>query len=370
MAAALSDEAWLAAMLHFEAALAQAEADLGVVSAAAAEAVVRACRVGRYDVAELGRAAIGSANPVVPLIEAIQRNGGAEAHHGATSQDTLDTAMMLVAREGLDLLLADLERLAGMCAGLAESHRGTVMAGRTLLQQAVPVTFGLKAAGWLGGVGAAADRLREVRKSRLAVQLGGAAGTLAALGERGPAVAAGLAMRLGLPVPPMPWHSERSRIAEIGAALWMAGGAAAKIAQDLVLLAQTEVGEVAEARPGGSSTMPHKQNPVASIEALSALRLLEGPVNVLMRSMTGEHERAAGSWQAEWPALTEAFLVAAGVVRRTNDALDGLQVDAERMLRNIDQATIAPATDARDQLGATDTIIDAALAAWKRREIK
>jgi len=367
MAVAMSDSAWLAALLRFESALAEAEAAAGLITPAAADAVGRACLPSLYSVDELGLAAIASTTPVIALVAAIRAQGGDEVHRGATSQDAVDTAAMLLMRDGLDLLITDLALLAGRCADLAERHRGTVMAGRTLLQQAVPVTFGLKAANWLLGVGSALERLRVVRGSRLAVQLGGAAGTMDGFGESAAAIVTGLATRLELPVPIAPWHGERSRIAEVGAALWLAGGAAGKIAQDIVLMSQGEVDEVREGRPGGSSAMPHKRNSVASIEALAALRLLEGPAFVLLRSQGGEQERAAGSWQAEASALTAAFRSAAGVVRRTNDALDGLEVKVDRMLSNIDPATMPPGSAARDRLGSTAAIIDAVLADWRRR---
>jgi 3-carboxy-cis,cis-muconate cycloisomerase len=211
-----------------------------------------------------------------------------------------------------------------------------VMPGRTLLQQAVPITFGLKAAGWLMGVTEAAERLAELRQGRLAIQLGGAAGTLASLGDAGLEVATGLAHSLGLAEPPMPWHSDRTRVAQLGSALAIAAGAAGKIALDIVLLAQTEVGEVAEAEPGGSSAMPHKRNPVAAIEADACARGAAAQAAILLASMRAEHERAAGAWQSEWHAVGEAFRLTAGAVTRTRAAVDGLVVDVARMRSNLD----------------------------------
>ena len=340
MAEATSDRAWLAAMLEVEAALAEAESAAGLVPVEAAAAIRAACRPDNFDVERIGRDAVAAANPVVPLVEALNRAVPAEAaayvHLGATSQDILDTAMMLIAKRGIDLLLIDLEGLAAGCAGLAERHRDSVMAGRTLLQQAVPITFGLKAAGWLLGVTEAAERLAQLRHGRLAVQLGGAAGTLASFGGAGIAVRSGLAHSLGLAEPTLPWHSDRSRIAQLGSALAIAAAAAGKVALDIVLLAQTEVGEVTEGEPGVSSAMPHKRNPVASIEADACARGAAAQAAVLLAAMRTEHERAAGAWQAEWHVIGEAFRLTAGAVARTRGAVEGLTVDVARMRANLD----------------------------------
>jgi 3-carboxy-cis,cis-muconate cycloisomerase len=340
MAEATSGRAWLAAMLEAEAALAEAESAAGLVPVDAAAAIRAVCDAGRFDVDRIGMEAVASANPVVPLVKALKQAVPAEVapyvHLGATSQDVLDTALMLIARRALGLLLADLDGLAAGCARLAERHRDTVMPGRTLLQQAVPITFGLKAAGWLLGVTEAAERLAELREGRLAVQLGGAAGTLASLGDAGLEVAAGLARALQLAEPPLPWHSDRSRVAELGSGLAIAAGAVGKIALDIILLAQTEVGEVAEGEPGGSSALPHKRNPVAAIEADACARGVAAQASVLMASMRAEHERAAGAWQAEWHAAGEAFRLTAGAVSRTRAAVDGLVVDVARMRSNLD----------------------------------
>jgi 3-carboxy-cis,cis-muconate cycloisomerase len=350
-------------MLRFEAALAAAESRLGLVPAPAAAAIGAACDPGRFDVEAIGRDARASATPVLPLVDALRKTCGSEAaeyvHHGATSQDVIDTAMMLVARDALDLLLQDLTALAAKCAELAERHRGTVMAGRTLLQQARPITFGLKAAGWLVGVLDARRRLQEIHDGGLAVQLGGAAGTQDVFGKRGPEVILELAAELGLSAPPMPWHSNRVRVAELGAALAIGAGAAAKVALDVVLLAQTEVGEVAEARPGRSSAMAHKSNPVHAVEARAAFAGVVPQAGILLYAMPGEHERAAGAWQAEWPAVSEAFRLTAGVVARTREALDGLQVDVEKM-----RANLGPEMDA-GELGAAEALVDSALAAYR-----
>ena len=337
MAAATSDVAWLAAMLRFESALATAQARSGVIPAEAAERIAEASDATRFDVAAIGREAASSASPVVPLVEALRKAVGPGAaghvHHEATSQDALDTAMMLVARAGLDLLIADLDRLGSACAALAVRHRATPMLGRTLLQAALPVTFGFKAAMWLQGVDDARHRLVDIRSRGLAVQLGGPVGTRA-----GREVVAHLAAGLGLLAPELPWHSSRGRVASLGAALAVAAGAAAKIALDVVLLAQSEVAEVTVAGPGRSSSMPHKRNPAAAVEARAAYSLAVAQAGVLLGAMAGEHERSAGAWQAEWPALSELLRLTAGCVDGATRLLAGLHVDAERMRTNLGPA--------------------------------
>lgn len=340
MADAVSDDAWLHAMLDVEAAIAAAEAAAGVIPAEAAAAIRAACADARIDVARLGEDAAASATPVVPLVQALTAVVPGEAagfvHWGATSQDVVDTAMMLVIRRALDVLLAELDGLASACAGLADRHRATAMPGRTLLQQALPITFGLKAAGWLMAVLEARDQAERVRDTRLAVQLGGAVGTLASLGERGLDVLAGLAKELGLAEPVLPWHASRGRVVEVAMALAVAGGAASKIAVDVALLMQTEVAEAAEGAPGGSSAMPQKRNPVGAVEVDACFRGLQAQVAVLVASQRVEHERAAGAWQAEWPALGEAFRLGGGACGRARLVVEQLRVDEGRMRANLD----------------------------------
>lgn len=340
MAEAVSDEAWLRAMLEVEAALAAALAGAGVIPTQAAAAIRAACAEVRIDLSRLGEEAAASATPVVPLARALTAAVPGDAanyvHWGATSQDVIDTAMMLVARRALDVLLAELDGLAGACAALADRHRSTLMPGRTLLQQALPITFGLKAAGWLMATLEAGDAVRAVRANRLAVQLGGASGTLASLGDRGLDVLAGLAAELDLPEPVLPWHATRGRIVELALALAAAGGAAAKIAVDVALLMQSEVAEVAEGAPGGSSALPQKRNPVGAVEVDACFRGLQAQVAVLVASQRVEHERAAGAWQAEWPALSEAFRLAGGACGRARAVVEGLRVDSDRMRANLD----------------------------------
>jgi len=334
----VSGRAWLEAMLEFESALARAEAQVGIVPSEAAAAISERCDPGLYDFDDLlerGRA-VGS--PPEPLVRALREKVGGDAagyvHWGATSQDVMDTASMLVARGALDLVLVELEGLTASLARLAEAHRSTPMAARTMLQQALPTTFGLKAAGWLVAVLESRGILGAVRE-RLAVQFGGAAGTLAAVGEHGPAILRLLAEDLGLAEPVLPWHTNRVRIAELGAALATTSGVLAKIALDVVLLAQTEVDEAREEIGGGSSTLPHKHNPIESTLARACARLVDGYASVLATGLEQEHERAAGAWHAEWEALSGALAYTGGAAHAVGQAVGSLQVDGERMQRNL-----------------------------------
>ena len=359
---AVSDEAWLRAMLEVEAALARACAAAGVIRAEHAEAIAGACRPELYDVAAIGAEAANVGNPAEPLVRALRaRVGGAAAqdvHRGATSQDVVDSAAMLVARRALAPVLGDLDGAANAAAALADAHRATAIIGRTLMQQAVPTTFGLKAAGWLVALDASAARLRAVR---LAAQLGGAAGNLAALGEAGPAVLAGFAREVELEEPVLPWHTDRTRIAELAGALGEACGAIAKVAGDVVLLAQTEVGEVREGVEGrgGSSAMVHKRNPVAAISARAAARQAPGLVATLLAAMEHEHERAAGAWHAEWPALRALLTFTGSAAAWLRDCLEHLQVDVDQMRANVGDAEVP--------VGPASELVDRALEAHRAR---
>ncbi len=336
--AAVSDRAWLQAMLDAEAALAGAGADVGLIPAGDAETIAAACDADRFDLAELGAAAARSGNPAAPLARALTAQAGAAGryvHFGATSQDIVDTAAMLVARSARQALLADLDACREALAALAAEHRSTVQAGRTLLQQALPTTFGLVAAGWLTALSASGAALRSVP---LPAQLGGAAGTLASLGTDGPAVVSAYARRLGLAEPALPWHTDRGVVAELAGALGRVCGSVAKIAGDVVLLAQTEVGEVRESAPdaGGSSTLPHKQNPVAAISAGAAARQAPGLVSTLFAAMAQEHQRAAGAWHAEWRPQRELLVATGSAVWWLRASLSRLVVSADRMRSNVE----------------------------------
>ena len=347
--AEISDVAFVRAMLDAEAAIAQAQADSDIIPPAAADAIARACEAASFDINQLGIDAQASGNPVVPLVRALELTLPDSArpwvHHGATSQDIIDTALMLMARRAGIALLTDGDAAVVGCAALADRHRNTVMAARTLGQQATVTTFGLKAAGWLVALDSSVARLREVLQTRLAVQFGGAAGTLSALGPAAPAVLSRLAERLELADPVVPWHSDRVRVLELAAALGGVVAATGKVALDVVLLAQTEVGEVAEGDPtdgrpaqGGSSAMPHKRNPVNAILVRSAAFRAPGLVSTISSAAQQEHERAAGGWHAEWQPLRDLIHVTGGALARTRALVTGLDVRVVQMQANVDAA--------------------------------
>jgi 3-carboxy-cis,cis-muconate cycloisomerase len=343
---AVSGRSWLRAMLDAEAALAVAEARAGLIPHEAAATIASCCHAARFDPEELGREGRAAGNPVPPLVKAltgavsdVSEEAARHVHKGATSQDIVDTAAMLVARRVLDLILAELENISHACARLAEEHRETIMAGRTLLQQALPTTFGLKASGWLVSVLEGRRRLLAVRARGLA-QLGGAAGTLASLGECGVSVLGEFARELELAEPTVPWHTDRTRIAEIGGALSLVAGVLGKIALDVILMAQTEVGEIAEPAGegrGGSSTLPHKRNPILSVTAAANVRRVQALAQTLHGAMVGEHERAAGAWHAEWEALSDAFALTGGAAAAVREVTEGLEVYPESMRQNLDE---------------------------------
>ena len=351
-AADVGEHAWLQAMLDTEAALARALERAGLADPGTGAEVTAVARADRFDVAELGRQAVRTGNPVPALVRGLTSMlpgpAARAVHRGATSQDILDTAAMLVARQAVDSVLADLAAAAAAAAELAEAQAGTVMIGRTLLQQAVPVTFGLVAAGWLTGIDEASSWLHRVRAGRLAVQFGGAAGTLAPLGEAGPEVVGLLADELGLAPPVLPWHTDRLRIIELASALAGACAAVGKVARDVTLLAQSEVAEVSEGsaaagqsgdvRRGGSSAMPHKRNPVASVVILGCTRRAPGLLATLAAAGEQELQRAAGAWHAEWEPLADLLGVTSSASRWTAELLAGLQLDADRMRANLDAA--------------------------------
>ena len=344
VAGIVADPSWLQALLDVEAALARAGARAGLVPSASADAIAAACRAERFDVAQLGADATSSGNPVVPLVRAltatVPQDAKAFVHVGATSQDVLDTAAMLVAKRAATVLLNEVGSAADAAAGLAATHRDTLMAGRTLLQQALPVTFGLKAAGWLTALDEVAQRLDEVARHRLAVQLGGAAGSLASLEDRGVEVLTSFAAELDLSAPVLAWHTDRTRVLELAAALGGLAAVIGKIAGDVALLAQTEIAEVAEGGPqgrGGSSTLPHKRNPVAAVSARACAAQAPGSVAALLTAAQHqEHERAAGSWHAEWQPLRDLLRSTGSAAAWLRDCLEHLEVDADRMRANLD----------------------------------
>jgi 3-carboxy-cis,cis-muconate cycloisomerase len=359
----LTDMAWLRAMLDVEAALAQAGAAEGQIPAPAAREIVDACRREDFDLAAIGRDAAPHATPVVPLVAAL-RAAVAEpvrafVHLGATSQDVLDTALMLIAHRALGPLLDDARAAADAAAGLADRHRATPMIGRTLLQQALPLSFGLRAAGWTVGIDAARARLQSIRDAELAVQMGGP------VGARAPQVAARVAAELGLAEPVLPWQAIRIRPANLATALGILAGVLAKIARDVTLLAQQELGEASEGGDpsrGGSSAMAHKHNPVSAVSVLACAKRTPGLVATALACMEQEHERAAGAWQAEWGTYTELLALTGSATAWARELLEQLRIDPERMRANLQRAAAA---DVPPPEGAGE-LIDRALAARER----
>ncbi|MBL8568560.1 MAG: 3-carboxy-cis,cis-muconate cycloisomerase [Phreatobacter sp.] len=345
MDAVWSADATIGAMLAFEAALAAAEADAGVIPPAAAAPIAAACDARLLDGVVLADAAGVAGNTAIPLVKmltALVAKSDAEAakwvHYGATSQDAMDTGLVLQLRDAFDLIEADLARAMAAAAKLAKAHRETPMAGRTWLQQALPITFGLKVAGTLDALMRHAERIGEARPRVLALQFGGAAGTLASLGGKGPDVARLLADRLGLTLPDAPWHGQRDRVLEAASLFAGIVATSAKAARDIALMMQTEIGEVLEpAAPGrgGSSTMPHKRNPALSAIILGAAGLAPQLLAAVAAGGSGEHERFAGGWQSEWLALPELARLTGGVVARLVELLEGLEVKPERMRANL-----------------------------------
>jgi 3-carboxy-cis,cis-muconate cycloisomerase len=360
------DEAWLQALLDTEAALARALERAGLAEPGAGATVTAAAQAEAFDTAELGRQAMLTGNPVPALVRELTRmvppDAAGAVHKGATSQDIIDTAAMLLARQALSAVAADLSGAASAAAELAAAHRDTLMIGRTLLQQAVPVTFGLVAAGWLTGLDDAWEAVARVRAGRLAVQFGGAAGTLASLGGDGQRVAGLLADELGLARPVLPWHTDRLRVLDVAGAAAGAAAMLGKAARDITLLAQSEVAEVREgdgAGPGsrstgsrstgsqggargGSSAMPHKRNPVGAVALLGCTRQVPGLLATLAAAAEQEHQRAAGAWHAEWEPFSDLLRLTGSAASWGAELLAGLEVDPARMRQNLDDARGLP----------------------------
>lgn len=340
--AATGDHAFLRAMLDAEAALARAQSACGLAPATAGRAVTGAADAGGFDVRELALRARSGGNPVIPLVAALSAAVDDASrpfvHRGATSQDILDTAAMLVASRTLALVLEDLARTAAALARLAAEHRDTPMPGRTLTQHAVPTTFGLKAAGWRSLVLDARDRLTAVRDG-LPAQLGGAAGTLAAFpagdDEAGLRLVAVYARELGLAEPPLPWHTLRTPVADLAGALAFTAGALGKVAADVLTLSRTEIAELAEGSGGGSSAMPHKANPVRATLIAAAARRAPGAAATLYGSVAAEDERPAGAWHAEWEPLRDLLRLVGGAARDAAELTEDLRVSPAAMRRHL-----------------------------------
>jgi 3-carboxy-cis,cis-muconate cycloisomerase len=341
-----SERSRLQRMLDFEAALARAEAQLDVIPKSAAAPIAAQCRADLFDLASLGQATVKTGNHAIPIVQELTELVGKQdeqakryVHWGATSQDVVDTGLILQLRDALSIIRADLDRLCESLAGLAVQYRSTPIVARTLLQQAVPTVFGLKVAGWLDAIGRHRTRVRDLQMRALVVQFGGAAGTLAMLRDRGLAVAAALANELQLALPAIPWHGHRDRVVEVATTLALLTGTLGKMARDISLQMQTEVGEVFEPSGegrGGSSTMPHKRNPVTCEVVLAAATRVPGLTSILLAAMPQEHERALGGWQAEWQTMPEIARLSAGALHHMVDTIAGLEIDSGRMQQNLD----------------------------------
>jgi 3-carboxy-cis,cis-muconate cycloisomerase len=344
MRGVLDDRARLQRMLDFIVALARAEAAIGIVPALASDQIANAAKAERYDAKALGEEAVAAGNVALPLIKALaaevtkaDATAAGWVNWGATSQDIIDTALVLDLRAVIDALTADLNRAIEGFTTLAGRHRRTAAVGRTWLQHALPMPFGLKLAGYAAALARSRERLRRLRKEALVLQFGGAVGTLAALGEKGLDVAERLAALLDLALPEAPWHSHHDRLAEVASALAILTGSCGKIARDVALLMQTDVAEAFEpAAPGrGASTLPHKRNPTAAASALAAATIAPNLLATIMAAQVQEHERALGGWQAEWQAFPALALVTSGALFAIVDIAQGLEIDGERMRVNL-----------------------------------
>lgn len=343
MRALFQDEALVGRYLDVESALARAQAALGIVPTDAAQAITAAATVDRIDWDRLQARTQIVGYPILPLVEQlvewVDGGKGQFAHWGATTQDIMDTADVLQIRDALDLVEADLDAIADVLASMAETYAMTPMAGRTHLQHALPVSFGYKAAGWLSGIDRHRQRLKELRPRVEVVSFSGAAGTLASLGDKGLATQAALAAELNLAVPDITWHTIRDGFAEVTGFLALVTGSIGKIGYDIMLMMQTEIGEVLEpfvSGRGASSTMPQKRNPISSEMMLASAKLVREQHSAMLDAMVVDHERATGQWHVEWQALPSAFILASGGLRAAREALEGLEVRTDVMARNLD----------------------------------
>src|SRR3984893_12973880 len=340
------DDNYLQTMLDFEAALAYAEASSGVIPSSAANAIAAKCRVELFDKRKLSEAAALAGNLAIPLVQQLKALVAAEnkdaagfVHWGATSQDAIDSAQVLQLREALLLISGDLENLCARLAKMAHQHRLTPIVARTWMQHAIPTTLGIKFAGWLDTLGRHRERFREMQNRCLVVQFGGAAGTLAALGSQGGVIAKHLSEQLKLPLPQIPWHTQRDRFSEIATTLGSLTGTLGKIARDISLHMQTEIDELrepAEEDRGGSSTMPHKHNPIACATALAAAMRAPGLVATMLTAMIQEDERGLGGWHAEWETLPEIVCLTAGAMHHFRVVVPRLELDVKRMRENLE----------------------------------
>jgi 3-carboxy-cis,cis-muconate cycloisomerase len=342
IAAIFADEQFVQALLAVEAALATAQGKLGIIPAAAATAIVGGTTALRIDFAALREGTEKAGLPIIDLLKQLRAQVGPTAadyvHWGATTQDIMDTALVLQMRAALVVIEGALRQVIHQLAALADQHRRTLMAGRTHSQQALPIPFGLKVAGWLAPLVRHQQRLTEIKPRILVVQFGGAAGTLASLGERGLDVMEGLADALKLAVPPLPWHTQRDPLAEVAGWLSLVSGSLAKMGQDIILMAQTEVGEVQESADrsrGGSSTMPQKSNPVISELIIAAARTNAGLLSAMHQALIQEHERATHGWQLEWLNLPQMFALTGAALTKANFLSKNLVVDEGRMRENV-----------------------------------
>jgi len=341
-----SNRATLQAMLDFEAALARAEARAGFIPTSAAPAIEAKCRAELFDMTVLARAAANAGNLAIPLVKQLtllvgrkEKEAARYVHWGATSQDAIDTGRVLQLRQALTLVSSELDLFAVALGELVHKNRTTLVAARTWMQQALPTTFGLKVAGWLDAIDRHRTRLSETEERCLVLQFGGAVGTAAALGARGLDVSTNLAKELQLPLPDIPWHSHRDRMAEIATTLGLCCGTLGKIARDISLHTQTEVGEVFEPSTdgrGGSSSMPHKRNPVTCAVVLSAAVRVPPLVSTMLAAMVQEQERGLGGWQAEWETLPDIVRLTAGALHHLTTTVSDLEIDPERMRQNLD----------------------------------
>jgi 3-carboxy-cis,cis-muconate cycloisomerase len=363
--AATDEQAWLAAMLDVERALAVGAGQAGLITAEASSAVANACRPALFDGARIALALVTDATPVVELVRqlraAVPEQFRDAVHVAATSQDVVDTAMVLVVRRAVQDASEDVIEAADLLARLAREHRNAPQIGRTLLQDGAVTTFGALAATRLVAVDEALAGLTSVVRDRLALQLGGGVGTLSVAGERAGDLLAAVARELNLPVPVTPWHTSRGRVGELVSACGVLAGELATVAQDVVLLSQSAVAEVAVAHPGGSSAMPHKRNPASAVLALACAHRIPGLVATVLSGMPQQLQRSTGAWQAEWAVVTEVLQLVAATASHVRRTLDGLTVDTARMAANV------TAFGGDPDPGAAGMFVDRALAVHERR---